>query len=787
MTLRRRAFLQRACWALAGLGLSDAWMAHLGARYQQALAQPGRRKLALLVGINEYPGQALQGCETDLDLQRELLVHRFGFQPSDILVLSNQQATREKIETAFIEHLGQARAEDVVLFHFSGCGCQVGTQGSPVAERAAGSGSLPGYRWQQALVPVDGGASEKQADNTTANVLLEDTLFLLLRSLPTDQVTTVLDTSYIYPGSPMLGGLRVRVQAPLKSAQPAVAELDFQERLLRQTELSREQVQVQRRSNQMPGLVLAAAGIAQLAMEAQWPGFEAGLFTYALTQHLWTATPATTIWSSCSQVATDLQQWAGQNQQPTLRGQKSHQNLLFPYDLEVENSADGVITAVDNGAERGQLWLAGLPAAVLSHFQTGGVFRVLSPGTAGQGSSPEAAPSAADEPPPASSSSAQVQVQSRSGLVAKGRWLQGRALQPGYLLQESIRVFPQGIGLAVALDSNLERIERVDATSAFSGVARVTTTTAGDPADYLFARAQQLSAVQVSQSEEAGGPWHVLVSNPSQLRHSYGLFFLGEEPLPNSIGEPGESVKAAVRRLTPKLHVLLASKLLNLTENAATSRLGVRATLEVVAPTPNCLIQQQTCRAPWPVPTEPELVVPQSEKEGSIATVPTGSRVQYRVHNYSDRPVYLTLLNIDSSASAFVYYAPAIRSDQPELKLLLKNQVIEPGGSLLVPHQSNAFEWVVRGPTGLTTTYLLLSRVPFNRTLASLEAAMRQSQSTDGPQIAPLPNALEVAQAVLQDLSQASTETAQGLGISGDLLALDVDRWATLRFTYRVI
>lgn len=778
MTLGRRAFLQRACWALAGLGLSDAWIAHLGAQYQQALAQPSRRKLALLVGINEYPGQSLQGCETDLDLQRELLVHRFGFQPSDILELRNQQATREKIETAFVEHLGQARAEDIVVLHFSGYGCQVDLPGSI-------EGSLADYSQQQALVPVDSGTLEKQADDITANVLLEDTLFLLLRSLPTDHVTTVLDTSYIYPGSPMLGGLRVRAQAPLQSAQPMAAELDFQDRLLRQTELSREQVQVQRRSNQMPGLVLAAAGLAQLAMEAQWSGFEAGLFTYALTQHLWTATPATTIWTSCSQVAIDLQQWAGQNQQPALRGQKSRQNLLLPYNLEVANSADGVITAVDDGA--GQLWLAGLPATILSHSHTGGIFRVLSAETAGQGSNLEADPSAADGQYPAIAPNAQVQVQSRSGLVARGRWLQGSELQPGQLLQESIRVFPRGMGLTIALDNNLERIERVDATSAFSGVTQVTTTSAGEPADFLFARAQQLSAVQVSQSEAADAPWHVLVSDPSQLRHSYGLFFLGEEPLPNSIGEPGESVKSAVRRLTPKLHVLLAAKLLSLTENTATSRLGVQAILEAVAPTPSRLIQQQTCRAPWPVPVEPDPVLPQSEKEGSVVTVPVGSRIQYRVQNYSDRPVYLTLLSIDSSANAFVYYAPAIQSDQPELKLLLKNQVIEPGGSLLIPHQSNAFEWVVRGPTGLTTTYLLFSRSPFNRTLASLEAVMRQSQSTDGPQIAPLPNALEIVQAILQDLVQASAEMVQAAGISGDLLALDVDCWATLRFTYRVI
>jgi hypothetical protein len=164
-----------------------------------------------------------------------------------------------------------------------------------------------------------------------------------------------------------------------------------------------------------------------------------------------------------------------------------------------------------------------------------------------------------------------------------------------------------------------------------------------------------------------------------------------------------------------------------------------------------------------------------------------GSRIQYQVRNFSDRPVYLALLTFDSGANAFAYYSPAIQSDQPEVKLLLRNEVIAPGTTLLIPHQSNSFEWVVRGPTGLTNTFLLLSRTPFNRTLAALETVMRQNQSTDGQQIAPLPNVLEVVQEVLQDLTQASAEAVQGAGIRGDVLALDVDRWATLRFPYRVI
>jgi hypothetical protein len=73
------------------------------------------------VGINQYPrSTALSGCVTDVELQRELLIHRFGFNPSDVLTLTDALPTRENIETAFIEHLSnQAKsADDVVVFHF---------------------------------------------------------------------------------------------------------------------------------------------------------------------------------------------------------------------------------------------------------------------------------------------------------------------------------------------------------------------------------------------------------------------------------------------------------------------------------------------------------------------------------------------------------------------------------------------------------------------------------------------------------------------------------------------
>jgi len=48
-------------------------------------------------------------------------------------------------------------------------------------------------------------------------------------------------------------------------------------------------------------------------------------------------------------------------------------------------------------------------------------------------------------------------------------------------------------------------------------------------------------------------------------------------------------------------------------------------------------------------------------------------------------------------------------------------------------------------------------------------------------------NPLEVAQALLQDLHQASAVPTQSFNIATDLFALDVSSWATLSFLYQVV
>ncbi len=99
----RRHFLQFAGATLATLGLSQLNIQQQAERYGKVLAQGTPRKLALLVGINKYAAdQQLQGCVNDLELQRHLLIHRFGFNPKDIHTLFDEKATRSGILQAFL-------------------------------------------------------------------------------------------------------------------------------------------------------------------------------------------------------------------------------------------------------------------------------------------------------------------------------------------------------------------------------------------------------------------------------------------------------------------------------------------------------------------------------------------------------------------------------------------------------------------------------------------------------------------------------------------------------------
>ena len=74
-----------------------------------------------------------------------------------------------------------------------------------------------------------------------------------------------------------------------------------------------------------------------------------------------------------------------------------------------------------------------------------------------------------------------------------------------------------------------------------------------------------------------------------------------------------------------------------------------------------------------------------------MVRVAIGTRLQYRLQNLSQQPIYAVLIGIDGSGSAFAF------------------QTADP---LTEPVNSQPFEWVVQSPIGLTETHLICSRAP---------------------------------------------------------------------------
>jgi Caspase domain len=719
--MKRRAFLERIGSILAVLGLSEAEWLTLGNRYYQALAAPSPRKLALLIGINQYPqSPALGGCLTDVELQRELLIHRFGFASADILTLTEEQASREFIEAAFLDHLGnQAKAGDVVIFHFSGYGSRVKL------------GTLP-ETVKNALIPVD---EKNIQERRFVNYLLEETLLLLLRSLPTDKVTAVLDTSYYTPTTLQPSSLRIRTRPELPDAKIAVAELEFLQQLKTQNSAINKSM-----------VLKATSDPNQQAGELLFSGFSAGLFTYALTQYLWEVTPAKTIQILLSHVSNSMYK-LGSEQQPELwTEQKNPQNALVTHNFPLESTdAEGVVTATEEDGKTVQLWLGGLPPQVLEYY---GINSRLTLGT-GQ----------------------QLILRSHTGLMAKAQISSQFATtaQVGQLVQEAVRVLPRNINLTVALDSGLERIERVDATSAFAAITRIANIAAAEQTtDYVFGKRQQI---------------------PSR----YGLFSPGGELILNTVGEIGEAVKVAVQRLTPKFTTLLSAKLWRLTENEGSSRLAVKGTLEIINTiSPRVIMQRETRRTLNNVSINPS----PSTQHGAIPSVPVGSQMQYRVENLSDRSIYLILVGLNNSRSAFGYSTPEIIAFYPwqvspeaglsDTKPYLREIVIYPGQILKLPQNDDAIAgWMLPTRALFCEHQLIMSTSPFTETLAALGTA-KYSTSNQQP-ISLLVNSLEVAQALLQDLHNASLVKAEMNGTATDSYIWDVNNWASLNFRFQVV
>ncbi|MGA1411173.1 MAG: hypothetical protein ACO37W_15715 [Prochlorotrichaceae cyanobacterium] len=726
LRLKRRNFLRSAALGLMVWGWDGLFP--LASRYGRALAQPARQKFALLVGINSYDKnrcgcQPLAGCVTDVDLQHQLLAYRFGFRWENIYTLVNGEATRAAIETTFLTQLlPQVQPDDLVVIHFSGYGSTISVADQPP---------------QPSLVTID----SLYPDNpeVPSNDLPKETLRLLIENLATRRVVTVLDTSFDFPPSALLrSAAQIRTRPHSRATVLAAETLALQDRLHQQlAERGAEGLS----ATGWPGLLLSAAASDQAALELKGDHYTAGVFTTCLTRQLWQAVPAATIYIDVQRLQNRTAPIVWQTQTP--RSESSLGNTLNLKDLGViptlSQGLEGVITNISSDRREVELWLGGLSNAVLRTYGVNAALRIARY----RSSDPEIV----------------LQIVQRDRFSAKARVIAGAEssdrLFVGQGIQEKIRLLPQNTKLIIALADHLDRIERVDATSAFAGLQNLKVLSQDTEApDYVFKH--------LGRVEETGQAWNSyrVIVEPSR----YGLAAPGQDILPGTASAYDEAVKTAVQRLESRFNSLLAIKLLNLLENAATTH--VPLTLQITNSSGgDPLVDYRAERA-----------LDRLENSVSSNSIPlvnlgVGQSLRYQIGNLGDRSLYGVLLAYEPNGSFSVGY--------PEY--LIPGSFAPLQNWDIAAQQTAILEGILPGLTPEISLVLILSRAPLYRTLATIGRNVGGGISI----LKSVNNPLAVLQALVQDLQQASSTTWADSGRS-DAIALDMSAWAALRLTGQI-
>ncbi|MDX2229911.1 MAG: caspase family protein [Leptolyngbyaceae cyanobacterium bins.349] len=543
--INRRHFLQFAGSTLASIGLSQLDVFHQGNRYGRVLAQSTSRKLALLVGVNDYPDRIpkLKGCLTDVELQRELLVHRYGFNPKDIMVVSDNETlkpNRATILEAFQTHLiNQAKPGDVVVFHFSGHGSLV-RDPKPLPELVVNNNGvlkrLPNPdQLNGTIVPFD---------RTTTNPeqvqdIMGQSLFLLTYRLATDNVTVVLDSCH--SGGGTRGNLLFRAVdsrfGGTNPAAPSKEELEFQKRLIQEAGLTEAKVQELRKLGIAKGVAIGSANYDQLAADAPFDGgtFYAGAFTYLLTRYLWQQSvdeAIGTVFVNLARSTRDVSSRAGVTQEPIFAANPASNSQKPVYFLQPPTPfAEAVVKEV-NADGQIQYWLGGISSLSLKANQAGTVFTVLDR---------------------AGKEIGQIEQTSRNRLMATGKLKSGKLadITTGMLLRERVRGLPANLKLQVGLDPSLGKdLPLVQAE--LQKLDRIEVVASNQTMNYRVGR---MTSTYQTQAQQRG-----LATLPKV--DSLGLFTGDLRPLAATFDQAGESVTDAVARLAPRLKSFLAAEVL---------------------------------------------------------------------------------------------------------------------------------------------------------------------------------------------------------------------------------
>jgi hypothetical protein len=768
--MRRRDFLQ-------GIGLTTIFWG-LGQHHSTATASllaklannwqsaPTAQKFALLVGVNHY-SQAqipdLAGCVTDLEMQSQLLRYRYGFAEENIFKLADQEATGDNLRSTQAELTKRIQAGDLLVGHFSGYGTEeMGNHGLVLFDEI-----LPLTIWGDWLRSLPTNYLTTILDTSFTPAPTSSPTNLQSRSLPSSIAQAITQSTSALPASPILTPASTSPSTPastLGSTPVAVSLLSPDSNPAATPSLiaspNPESIPTQDKAPilipkssapsllnspprllditpALPGIVVRAA-IDQPAMEKAWDGFSAGLFTYAFTQTLWQGTNQENppnLQGNLDRARKNLEAaipGSEDPQTPNFIG-KSPSPFLVPQELN--SPAAGLMTEKEGNNEAATLWLGGLPSQVLAHYGVESLLKVSS-----------------------EISGADPRLDGLDGL--------GKAEGIESPVNSAINSPANS-----SLDTLLQVVDRTGLTAKVKIVSAINPSSPNAPPtnipeignlvqelvrvlprhltlEVLLDR--HLSRIErVDATSTFAGIRHVSLGKTSGdylftvQNQSYALSTLRGDLLPDTKGQTGEAVKSAVGRLKGQLSSLLALKLLYLTDHQSPELLGLQLNNTRIMNTGNH---------------------DQSSQDSPSRVVPR----QYLLENTSDRPLWGMIFS--HTPDPQLWLLPSL-NPSPE--------TIPRFGIYELPPQTKVS---IDLPAKFTTAYGIFSSQPLKQTIATL-AELHPELTTAAP-IPPkvkLSNPLKVMETLYQDL-QAPEATLDKFPVAfnaSDNYIFDINTWAT--------
>lgn len=228
-------------------------------------------KKALLVGVANYENlpanlngrklSNLKGPENDVKVMKNSLISYYGFSENEIRILTNNNATRERIENDFNEWLiNGTKKGDLVVFYFSGHGSTVPDYNGDEADGK-----------DEVLLPYD------MVPNGGYNIIVDDELGMWLNKLNGRTVVVIVDSCYS-------GGVVRGIGKEIKSLDETPARIEKFIPIINYQPSSAVRG-ISKGSPDMPNSVIfmAASREYESALEVNRPeGFQGG-FTFGLS------------------------------------------------------------------------------------------------------------------------------------------------------------------------------------------------------------------------------------------------------------------------------------------------------------------------------------------------------------------------------------------------------------------------------------------------------------------------------------------------------------------------